>query len=152
MKYSKLMKERIRRTAILFKELGYEILDGELLEDTYTAGFESEDGFQGGVFIDRESKFLELAFTFSFSPELSTFIQRRMDEMLRICYEYGCYVSIEPSPAEVSFSLFSKVYYAGLNYFSLKETVRDFREAVDALHELLDVQAEVDRGASHGDT
>ena len=132
MKYSKLMKERIRRTAILFKELGYEILDGELLEDTYTAGFESEDGFQGGVFIDRESKFLEL--------------------MLRICYEYGCYVSIEPSPAEVSFSLFSKVYYAGLNYFSLKETVRDFREAVDALHELLDVQAEVDRGASHGDT
>ena len=90
MKYSKLMKERIRRTAILFKELGYEILDGELLEDTYTAGFESEDGFQGGVFIDRESKFLELAFTFSFSPELSTFIQRKMDEMLRICYEYGC--------------------------------------------------------------
>ena len=48
MKHSKLMEERIRRTRILFKELGYKIFNAEAGEDVYTAGFEKEDGLQGG--------------------------------------------------------------------------------------------------------
>ena len=32
MKYSKLMKERVRRVGVLLRELGYEMLDGEFLE------------------------------------------------------------------------------------------------------------------------
>ena len=152
MKYSKLMKERIRRTGILFRELGYEVIDGEVLEDTYTAGFEGTDGFQGGLFIDRDSKFLELAFTFSFGPQLAGYLQDRMEDMLQICYEFGVYVNLEVGDADVTFSVFSKVYYAGLNYFSLKETIKDFREAVDAIQDLLDVTHELDRGTADGDS
>jgi hypothetical protein len=152
MKYSKLMKERIRRTGILFRELGYEVIDGEILEDTYTAGFESTDGFQAGLFIDRDSKFLELAFTFSFGPQLTGYLQDRMEDMLQICYEFGCYVNLDVGENDISFSVFSKIYYAGLNYFSLKETIKDFREAVDAIQDLLDLTHELDRGAGDGDS
>jgi hypothetical protein len=152
MKFSKLMKERIRRTSVLFKELGYELVDSEVMEDTYTAGFEGDDGFQGGVFIDRDSKFLELAFTFTFSPAFVEFVREKLEEMLQICYEYGCYVSVETTEDDIALSVFSKIYYAGLNYFSLKETLKDFREAVSTLEELFDIERELDKGSLHGDS
>lgn len=50
MKYSKLMKERIRRVKVLFKELGYNVFDGERQEESFTAGFEDNTGFQSGFF------------------------------------------------------------------------------------------------------
>ena len=152
MKYSKLMKERVRRTEVLFRELGYELTDSEMLEDSYTAGFESDDGFQGGLFIDRESKFLELAFTFAFSAHFADFIRSRLEDIVHICYEYGSYFNLETGDGEIAFSVFSKIYYAGLNYFSLKETVRDYREAIDTLEELFQIQREFGRGVSYGDT
>jgi hypothetical protein len=150
MRLSKLMKERIRRTTILLKELGFELLEGEFQDDTFTAGFESGNGFQGGIFIDRESKFLELGFTFSFSPELTGFIRERLEEMMQICYEFGCYPNLQAGPDEIEYSLFSKVYYAGLNYFSLKETLKDFQEAVEATRSLLEIPSQLDTGAFHG--
>jgi hypothetical protein len=140
MKYSKLMKERVRRVGVLLRELGYELLDGEFLEETYSAGFEGDDGFQGGIYIDRESKFLEFAYTFTFSTNLSDFVQGKLEEMYQICYEYGCHTNLQTSPADISFSVFSKIYYAGLNYYALRETVRDFREAAESLTELLELR------------
>ncbi len=145
MRYSKLMKERIRRVRVLFRELGYEVIEGERSEATFAAGFEDDDGFRGGFFIDRDNKFLELAFTFSFSPELGNFIQERLVEMLKICYEFGCYVNIRNSDDEIEFSVFSKVYYAGLNYYSLKETTRDFVSSVEAIKEVVDLHQEEDQ-------
>jgi hypothetical protein len=147
MKYSKLMKERVRRVSVLLRELGYEMLDGEFLEDTYSAGFEGGDGFQGGIFIDRESKFLELAYTFSFSANLSEFVQNKLEEMYQICYEFGCHTNLQTSPADISFSLFSKIYYAGLNYYALKETVRDFREATGSIAELFELRNQLGKQA-----
>ncbi len=97
---------------------------------------------RASFFIDRESKFLELAFTFSFSLELSDFITGKLEEMLRICYEYGCYINIQKSKKEISFSIFSKLYYAGLTYYSLKETLRDFHACIDALKEVLEIRDE----------
>ncbi len=138
MKYSKLMKERIRRVKVLFKELGFEVYDGTLMEETFSGGFESDGTFAGGFFIDSESKFLELAYSFSFSSSLSIFIQARLEEMLRICYEYGCYLNIQKGET-LSFSIFSKVYFAGLNYYSLKETVKDFTGCVEALKEIIEI-------------
>ncbi len=149
MKQSKVMKERIRRVRILFTELGYDFLEGELIDDTYSAGIEHGD-FQAGLFIDRESKFLELAYTFSFSPALESFIRERLDEMFQICYEFGCYTNIQTSPNDISFSLFSKLHYAGMNYFSLKETVRDFRAAISAVTDLIDVQQELESEGDDG--
>ena len=93
MKYSKLMKERIRRVRIIFKELGYDLVEGEKNEESFSAAFENEEGFQGGFFIDNDNKFLEIAFTFSFSQELGSFIQQRLEDMLRVCYEFGCYMN-----------------------------------------------------------
>ena len=150
MKYSRLMKERVRRVSVIMQELGLQTLDGELMEDTYSAGFETEDGFQGGIYIDRESKFLELAYTFGFSTNLADFVQQKLEEMLHICYEYGCYSSIQTSEREITFSVFSKIYYAGLNFYSFKETMRDYREAVEALTELLELKSELEKGASGG--
>ena len=136
------MKERIRRVRVLMKELGYEIIDSDTQEDTYSAGFENEKGEQGGFFIDRDSKFLEVAFTFSFSSSLSEFIRTKLEEMLRICYEFGCYINIQKGKKEISFSIFAKAYYAGLNYYSLRETLNDFFACVENLKEILDLQKE----------
>ena len=150
MKYSKLMKERVRRVNVLLRELGFEMLEGEFLEDTYSAGFESTDGFQGGIFIDRDSKFLELAYTFTFSLNLADYLQTHLEEALQVCYEYGCYVGLQTTAKEISFSIFSKIYYAGMNYYSLKETVRDYRDAVETLTEILELKSELGKGAAGG--
>lgn len=147
MKYSRLMKERVRRVGVLLRELGYELLGGEFLEETYSAGLESPDGFQAGIFIDRDSKFLEFAYTFVFSSNLADFLQSRLEEMFQICYEYGCHTNLQSSPTEISFALFSKIYYAGLNYYALKETVRDFREAAESVADLLELRNELGKEA-----
>lgn len=147
MKYSKLMRERVRRVGVLMRELGYDLLDGEFLDDTYSAGFESQDGFQGGVFIDRESKFLELAYTFSFSSNLTEFFESKLADMFQICYEFGCHTNLQTSTSEISFTVFSKIYYAGMNYYALKETMRDFREATESLVELLEMRNELGKEA-----
>ncbi len=139
MKYSRLMEERIRRVRILFRELGYRLLDADRAEDSYSAGFENEEGLQGGFFIDRSSRFLELAYTFSFDPSMGEFLRDRLVEMLKVCYEYGCYCNLQNNKGEYSFSIFTKIYYTGLNYQSLKDTLRDFREGVEAMTEILDI-------------
>ena len=139
MKYSKLMKERIRRVRILFRELGYEIVEGEQSEDSFSAAYENDEGFLGGFFIDEDNKFLEVAFTFSFSSELGAYVQERLDEMLKICYEFGCYLNVLKEDSEIEFSVYSKVYYAGLNYYSLRETLRDFQACVESLKEVINL-------------
>ena len=143
MKYSKLMKERIRRVRVLFKELGYELFEGGRQEETYAASFEQGDSFQGGFYIDSDNKFLEVAYTFSFSSKLATLIRDKIEEMLKVCYEYGCYINLQKEEAgDFSFSVFTKVYFAGLNYYSLRETLRDFQECVEALKELIEIEKE----------
>jgi hypothetical protein len=148
MKYSKLMKERIRRVRIMFRELGYDIVEGERSEETFSAAYENDEGFLGGFFIDADNKFLEIAFTFSFSTELSTFIQQRLEEMLKICYEFGCYLNFQYADTEIEFSVYSKVYYAGLNYYALKETLRDFQACVESIKEIIDLDQEAEDDAT----
>ncbi len=137
MKHSKLMEERIRRVRVLFKELGYRVFNAESSEDVYSAGFEKDGGFQGGIFIDSTSKFLELTYTFSFPLSLTGFLKKRLEEMIKICYEYGCYINILNDENNVNFSVFTKIYFAGLNYYSLRNSLKDFNECVDVLTDLL---------------
>lgn len=146
------MQERIRRVSVLLRELGYEIPDGEGSDDSYTGTFVTPDGFQGAFFIDSDSKFLELAFTFSFSSGMADFFRERMEELLQSLYEFGCYFTLTTDSNEITYTVFSKIYFAGLNYFALKETIRDFREAIDIQEEILEIPVEHDKGASHGDT
>src|SRR4030042_869570 len=65
MKRSKVLEERIWRVTVLFKELGYQITEDERSDESYSAAFEREDGVEGGVFIDRESRFVEVGYTFA---------------------------------------------------------------------------------------
>ncbi|HKK48741.1 MAG TPA: hypothetical protein VJ932_06560 [Alkalispirochaeta sp.] len=152
MKPSRLMQERIRRTHVLLRELGHEVQEGEVAEDSYSGGFVAPDGFQAGFFIDSDSKFLELAFTFTFGNTMADFIRERIEEMLHTLYEYGCYLSLQIDQHEITYTIFSKIYFAGLNYFALKETIRDFRDAVDANQEIFEIHLENEKGASHGDS
>ena len=127
------MKERIRRVRVLFKELGCQLFDGEMFDECYSAGFSDKQGFHSGFYIDNDSRFLELVFTFTFSNQLGSYIQGKIEEMILICYEYGCYMNINKEKEEIDFSVFSKVYYAGLNYNSLKETLSDFKACVESI-------------------
>lgn len=151
MKQNRLIQERSRRISILLKELGYEIQDGEVTHDSYSATITTGDGFQFGMFVDADSKFLEFVFTFTFSPALADFVRERMDEIIHTLYEYGCYFTLHIDTADIVFSVFSKIYFAGLNYFSVKETIKDFREAIEAHQEIFELPSENEKGGHDGD-
>jgi hypothetical protein len=136
----RIMKERIRRVHVLFRELGYksEGREDEQEEGIYSGSFKSADGFEGGFLIDTQCRFLEVAFTFQFTEELGMLIRDKLSEMLAICYDYGCYLSLEKPGEDMAFSVYSKIYYAGLNYYAMRETLYDFMDCVDTLAELLE--------------
>ena len=71
------------------------------------------------------------------------FFKVRLEEMLKTTYEYGCYSNIQLSRRDISFSVFAKIYYSGLNYYSLKDNLRDFQQCIKALTEVLEI---VERG------
>lgn len=143
------MQERIRRVTLLIRELGYELHESTTGEDSYSSGFSTPDGFEAGFFIDGDSKFLEFAFTFAFSEALGDFIRERMEDVLHTLYEFGCYFTLHAEEGEITLTVFSKIYYAGLNYFAVKETVRDFRDALEALQDVFALELE-EEGPLHG--
>jgi len=134
------LTEKIRRTKVLFKELGCKIVGGKITDNVYTAGFDNDTGMHGGFYIDKESSFLEIVYTFSFSTSMHEFIKDRLEKMLSICYEYGCYINIQNSKSEILFSVFTKLYFSGLNYYSLKESLKDFTKCVSILTEIIDIE------------
>ncbi len=131
------MKERIRRAHILFRELGYDLFDEEKLDESYSAAFISSGGFQGMFFIERENRFLELAYNFTFSSQLKGFLQQKMSEIMESCFEFGCYLNSYADEHALSITLFSKIYFTGLNYASLRDTLVDFFECAAAIKEVV---------------
>lgn len=152
MKPNRLMQERIRRVALLIKELGHDLEETEADELSYSGVFAGPDGFQTGVFIDADSKFLEFAYTFAFSIGMAEYVRERLEDILHALYEFGSYFSIHTDQHEIVLTVFTKIYFAGLNYFALKETLRDFREAVGVLHEILEIPEDREPEESYGDT
>lgn len=138
----KRQKERIRRVQVLLRELGYSVHPGTDEDGLYSGYFESAKGFQAVYSIDRECRFLELVFTFDFSESLGSFLTNKIEEVLRICYETGCYVHFERVESGIAFTVFAKLYYTGLNYLALKDSLVDFKDCVFSLRELLDVEGE----------
>jgi hypothetical protein len=136
---SQLMEERIRRITVLFSELSFRVIEDERSHNAYSATFEDSEGFQAGILIERGSKFLELAYAFTFPTSYSQYMRGKLEEMLKLAYEFGCYVSLQQSASEITFSVFAKLYYSGLNYYSLRDTMRDFRECVWSLMDLLEL-------------
>ncbi|MDY7028807.1 MAG: hypothetical protein SVR04_10965 [Spirochaetota bacterium] len=140
MKYSKVMKERIRRVTVLFRELGCELFDEEKLEESYSSAFLTSTGLQGFFYIERDNRFLEIAYNFAFSPQLSGYLQRKMSDVLEACFEYGCYMNAYFDDHAVGISLFSKIYFSGLNYSSLRDTLVDFYHCTDAIKEVVSLK------------
>ena len=138
MKRQRVLRERIRRVKVLFTELGYEVIGGERSEDTYAAGFQGQEA-EGGFYIDRDSRFLEIGYTYSFSLSMSAYLKSRLEDMLKVTYEFGCYFNIMAGEEEIVFSLFTKIYFTGLNYCCLKDSLSDFNQCVDMITELLDI-------------
>lgn len=136
------LAEKIRRTKVLFKELGCKIIGEKNNGDIFTAGFDNKSGMHGGFFIDRESRFLEIVYTFSFSDSMHEYIKERLEKMLEICYEYGCYINVQKNKSEILFSIFTKLYYTGLNYYSLKDSLKDFTKCVTIITEIIDIENE----------
>jgi hypothetical protein len=136
---SQVMEERIRRVNVLFHEMDFRLVEDERSHESYSATFENGEGFQAGLLIDRGSRFLEIAYTFSFSPVFSNYLRDKLEEMLKICYEFGCYTSLQKTKSEVSFSVFIKEYYSGLTYYSLRDNLKDFKRCIATLSDLLEI-------------
>jgi hypothetical protein len=136
----KVMQERIRRVRALFREAGYRTSGAEQSDESYSATFTGPKGAEGGLFIDRDSRFLEIGYTFSFSPSLSEFVKERLEEIMRAAYEYGCYPNIVSGKGEIVLSVFSKIYFSGLNYYSLRDSLLDFNRCVEAITDIVDIE------------
>lgn len=140
---SRVMKERIRRVSVLFKELGCKVEGNEVEDGVYSGTFRTDDGFEGGIILDRLCRFLEISFSFILKEEQAVSVRAKLEEIHGICYEFGCYQSIEKSEEDLVFSVFSKIYYSGLSYLSLRDTLYDFMDCVDLLAELLEPSSEI---------
>jgi hypothetical protein len=138
------MQQRIRRVRVLMREIGYKTEEAERTDETYSATFSGPGGVEGGVFIDRDSRFLEIGYTFSFSPSLSQFVKERLEDIMRCAYEYGCYPNILAGKTEIVLSLFTKIYFSGLNYDSLRDSLGDFNRCVEAITEIVNIEAQGD--------
>ena len=136
----KVMQERIRRVRALFREVGYRTTGAERSDESYSATFTGPKGAEGGLFIDRDSRFLEIGYTFSFSPSLSEFVKERLEEIMRAAYEYGCYPNIVAGKGEIVLSVFSKIYFSGLNYYALRDSLLDFNRCVEAITDIVDIE------------
>jgi hypothetical protein len=134
----KILEKRIGRVKSLFKELKYTISAEQKSKETYSCELENEKGFKCGLFMDCYSKFTELSYSFSFSIILFNFLKQNIEDVLKICYEYGCYFNMERHKSEMILSVFTKGYFSGLNYFSLKDTVCDFKKCVVMITKLLE--------------
>ncbi len=121
------MDEMIERVEAIFGELGYDIFDRESTEDMYQASFGKDEEITGTVFIENESSFMEMAYSYVFDREEETFLKENLESMMNICYEYGIYFNITREEDEITFSIFSKVYYSGFNVESLHDTIEDFK-------------------------
>ena len=137
-----ILEERKQRIELFLKELRYELVDGEDLDESYSATFQDASEIMLSYFIDQQSNFMELSFVFSFSPDFQDYLRDRMEELLQICYEFGVYTNMINGRDEIIISVFSKIYYSGLNYYIMKDTLKDFKDAIYNLTQLLDIRRE----------
>jgi len=130
------MKELIERVETIFSELGYNLFDKEESDELYQASFGKDDEVYGTFFIEGDNNFLEIANTYTFENDEEDFLREHLEDMMNICYEYGNYFNIVKEEDEIDFSVFSKLYYSGLNLESLEDTLEDF---IDCNRELISI-------------
>ena len=147
----RLLQERVRRVRVLFRELGYRTTAAERSGESYSAAFTGPAGAQGGLFIEKDSRFLEIGYTFSFSPSLADFVKARLEQIMSAAYEFGCYPNVAAGGPEIALSVFTKIYFSGLGYSALRDTLRDFNLCVEAITGILEIEGgDEDEGGASG--
>jgi hypothetical protein len=120
------MKDLIERIEAICSELGFRIIDREESEELYQSSLLQNDEICGSLFVEKDSNFLEIAYTYTFDIEEENFLKSHLESMMNICYEYGDYFNIMKGEDEINFSIFTKVYFSGLNVESMQDTLDDF--------------------------
>jgi len=120
------MKDLIERIEAICSELGFRIIDREESEELYQSSLLQNDEICGSLFVEKDSNFLEIAYTYTFDVEEENFLKSHLESMMNICYEYGDYFNIMKGEDEINFSIFTKVYFSGLNVESMQDTLDDF--------------------------
>jgi hypothetical protein len=138
------MKERVERIEAFLGELGYSAFEKEITEEMYQASFGKDGDITGSVFIEQDCNFLELAYTYMFDRNEETFLRDHLETMMNICYEYGIYFNVAREEDEISFSIFSKLYFSGLTVESLHDTIEDFVACNSELVSIFNVSEEDD--------
>lgn len=134
------MKDKVERVEAIFGELGYDTFDRETTEDMYQASFGKDGDVTGSVFIETDCNFLEIAYTYVFEREEETFLREHLESMMNVCYEYGIYFNVAREEDEISFSIFSKLYFSGFNVESLHDTIVDFVVCSSELFSMFNVE------------
>ena len=138
------MKDLIERTETIFSEIGYDVFDREQTEDMYQASFGKNGKFSGSFFIESDSNFIELAYTYTFDNNEENFLREHLESMLEICYEYGSYFNLLKGDDEIHFSVFTKIYFSGFNVESLGDTLEDFVACNQELALMFDLEEDED--------
>ena len=120
------MKDLIERIEAICSELGFRVIDREESEELYQSSLLQNDEICGSLFVEKDSNFLEIAYTYTFDVEEENFLKSHLESMMNICYEYGDYFNIMKGEDEINFSIFTKVYFSGLNVESMQDTLDDF--------------------------
>lgn len=138
------MKERVERIEAFLGELGFDTFEKEITEEMYQASFGKDGDITGSVFIEQDCNFLETAYTYMFDRNEETFLREHLETMMNICYEYGIYFNVAREEDEISFSIFSKLYFSGLTVESLHDTIEDFIACNSELVSIFNVSEEDD--------
>jgi hypothetical protein len=138
------MKERVERIEAFLGELGYDSFEKEITEEMYQSSFGKDGEITGSVFIEQDCNFLEIAYTYMFDRDEETFLRDHLETMMNICYEYGIYFNVAREEDEISFSIFSKLYFSGLTVESLHDTIEDFVACNSELISIFNVSEEDD--------
>lgn len=134
------MKEMIDRVETICSELGYDIIDREESDEIYQASFVKSDEIGGSILIEKDSNFLEIASSYSFDVGEESLLKEHIESIINICYEYGNYFSITKGDEDITLSIFSKIYFSGLNVESLQDTFEDFTACNHEIIELFGLE------------
>jgi hypothetical protein len=130
------MKDLIERIEAICGELGFSIIDREESEELYQSSLLKNDEISGSLFVEKNSNFLEIAYTYTFDIDEENFLKSHLESMMNICYEYGSYFNIMKGEDEINFSIFTKLYFSGLNVESMQDTLDDF---IACNHEIIEI-------------
>jgi hypothetical protein len=137
-----IMKEIIERIEAICSELGFSIIDREESDELYQSSLMKDNEIEGSMFVEKNSNFLEIAYSYTFDIHEENLLKDHLESMMNICYEYGNYFNIMKGDDEINFSVFSKLYFSGLNVESMQDTLEDFTACNHEIMEVFGLDAE----------